>query len=150
MALYVSIAARRRRTVVIAVLTGVIALALGWLIGRQQVPSIDERVVAIEARAADIATGVERLDIEYEQVLAGAGDTAEAGVIAPLDGLRQQLVANLEQAPWITQDERTALIDQFVELESAARRSTPLDDYRRLLLDAGTSVRTTFGVGTSG
>jgi len=146
MALYVSAGTRRRRTVVTAVVAAVVALALGWLIGRQQVPSIDERVSSVQTAAGDIATGIERLDIEYEQVLSGSGDTVDAGVIQPLDGLRTQLQSTLDRAPWLTQSARTALLDQLAEIEASARRSDPLADFQALLTGTGAAVRATFGV----
>ena len=146
MALYVSAGARRRRAIIAALVTGLIALALGWVIGRQQVPSIGERVTQVQADANDVATGIERLDIEYEQVLTGTGDTVDAGVIAPLDGLRDQLIDTMDRAPWLAQAQRSALLDQLAEIEASAKRSVPLADFRTLLTDAGTSVRATFGV----
>jgi len=146
MALYVSAGARRRRAIIAALVTGLIALALGWVIGRQQVPSIGERVTQVQADANDIATGIERLDIEYEQVLTGTGDTVDAGVIAPLDGLRDQLIDTMDRAPWLAQAQRSALLDQLAEIEASAKRSVPLADFRTLLIDAGASVRATFGV----
>jgi hypothetical protein len=146
MALYVSAGTRRRRAVVTAVVTGVVALALGWLVGRQQVPSIDERVASVHADANDVATGIERLDIEYEQVLTGAGDTVEAGVVAPLAGLREALIDAMDRAPWLAPSQRGALLDQLAEIESAAKRSVPLADLQALLVDAGAAVRSTFGV----
>jgi hypothetical protein len=146
MALYVSSTARLRRTLVMVVIAALLAFLLGWLYGRQQVPSIESRVTAVQATAADIATGVERLDIEYEQVLAG-GDSVDTGVIAPLTELRTSLVGALDDAPWIAQSTRNDLLDSFTSIESAARQSVPLDAFRALLSETGTSVRTAFGAG---
>jgi hypothetical protein len=145
MALYVSAGTRRRRAVIVAVVTGMLALALGWLVGRQQVPSVDERVASVQTDANDVATGIERLDIEYEQVLAGAGDTVDAGVVEPLAGLRDQLIDTMDRAPWLAQGQRTVLLDELAEIESAAKRSVPLAQFQALLAQAGTDVRTTFG-----
>jgi hypothetical protein len=64
MALYTSVGTRRRRAIVAIVLAAVIAFGLGWLIGRQQVPSVDQRVDDVRSAAESIATGIERLDIE--------------------------------------------------------------------------------------
>ena len=58
---------------------------------------------------ADIATGIERLDIEYEQVLTGA-DTAEGGVVEPLDGLRTDLIETMDDAPWLAPSTRSTLL----------------------------------------
>lgn len=146
MALYVSAGTRLRRAVIVAVVTGLVALTLGWLIGRQQVSSVDDRVSSVQTDAKDIATGIERLDIEYEQVLAGAGDTVEAGVVEPLDGLRTKLVDTMDRAPWLAAAQRATLLDQLADIEASAKRSVPLADFQALLAAAGGAVRSTFGV----
>ena len=146
MALYVSAGTRRRRSVIAVVVSAVLAFALGLLIGRQQVPSVDEQVRSVRTHAADIATGIERLDIEYEQVLAG-DDTAEGGVIEPLDDLRRDLQSSLDDAPWIATAVRTELLDSLAAIESGARAEVPLGDMQALLSDAGAKIRVAFGAG---
>ena len=128
MALYVSAGRRFRRTLVIAVGVGDRrASSLGWLIGRQQVPSIDDRVAERPSRTADsAATGLERLDIEYEQVLAGTDDL-DTSVLQPLDELRTDLQATMDQAPWLTAATRATLLDalslKYVSWPSTERHS---------------------------
>jgi hypothetical protein len=146
MALYVSAGTRRRRSVVAVVVSAVVAFALGLLIGRQQVPSVDEQVSRVRTHAADIATGIERLDIEYEQVLAG-DDTAQGGVIEPLDDIRRDLQSSLDDAPWIATAVRTELLDSLAAIESGARAEVPLGDMQALLSDAGAKIRAAFGAG---
>lgn len=145
MALYVSSARRLARTVTIAVAAATLAFALGWLVGNQQVPSVDERVATVKAEAADIATGVERLDIEYEQVL--TGDDSAAGVVQPLADLRSSLGASLDAAPWVARATRDDLFDRFAAVESAARAEAPLEEFQSLITDAGDAVRAAFGIG---
>jgi hypothetical protein len=145
MALYVSVGTRRRRAVVAVLVAAVVAFALGLLIGRQQVPSVDQRISDVRTSAADIATGIERLDIEYEQVLKG-GDTATGGVIQPLDDLRTTLIATLDHAPWIATSARSGLLDQLAEIESEVNANAPLDQVRASLHQAGDAVRAAFNV----
>lgn len=147
MALYISAARRRRRTVVVAVVVGVVALALGWLIGRQQVPSVDSRVAEVQADAASIAAGIERLDIEYEQVLTGASsDPVETSVVAPLDELRTQLQHTLDRAPWIATAQRAPLLDALAAARQAALDKVDLERFRTLLDAAGSEVRAALGI----
>src|SRR5262245_44615713 len=108
MALYVSRAQRTRRTVILVAAAALVAFGLGWAYGRQQVPSIDDRVAEVRAEATDAATSIERLDIEYEQAVSG-GDTVQAGVLEPLDDLRVSLQEEMDRAPWITVAQRAAL-----------------------------------------
>ncbi len=146
MALYVSAGRRQRRFILITAAVAVVALALGWIIGLQQAPSIDESVATVRAEAADLATGVERLDIEYEQVLTGGGDTVEAGVLAPLTDLRAQLQSTLESAPWVPQRDRDAALDAFAAVKSGASSKVPLEEFQALIGAAGDQVRSTFGI----
>jgi hypothetical protein len=145
MALYTSVATRRRRAVIAVVVASLLAFGVGWLLGRQQVPSVDERVADVRTAASDIATGLERLDIEYEQVLAGE-DSVEGGVLEPLDGLRADLIDQLESAPWIVSTTRSELLDSLAEVESVATSEATIDEVRAALADAAESVRTAFGV----
>lgn len=145
MALYVSVATRRRRAAFAVAVTGLLALGLGVLIGRQQVPSIDQRVADVRTAAADIATGIERLDIEYEQVLIGA-DTAEGGVIEPLDGLRTDLIQTMDDAPWLAPSTRSTLLDGLAAIDSAVTASAALDEVRAVLGSSAQQIRSAFAV----
>ena len=125
MALYISAGRRFRRTLVIAVAAAVVAFAIGWLIGHQQVPSIAERVAEVQQDGESQATGLERLGIEYEQVLAGTDDL-DSSVLQPLDDLRAELQSTMDRAPWLTSDERAALLDavsRSARTQSTACRS---------------------------
>ena len=148
MTLYISAARRQRRAIAWAVAVGLVTFALGLLLGRQQIPSIDKRVASVQAAATDIATGVERLDIEYEQALVASGvDTVTAGVVAPLDSLRVRLQRTMDDAPWLAASQRQALLDSIAELRSGALDRISLDDFRGRSDVTGELVRTSFGAG---
>jgi hypothetical protein len=145
MALYISTARRTRRTIITAVAVGLVALALGWLIGRQQVPSIDSRVDDVKVAAGDAATAIERLDIEYEQVLAGS-DSLESSVLVPLDELRTDLQATMDRAPWLGSERRATVLEAIAAVRQAATAGVPLDDLRAQLASAAAVVRTAFAL----
>ena len=152
MALYVSSARRLRRTILIASVAALVALVLGWAVGRQQVPSIDERVADVQERAADLATNLERLDIEYEQAIGSAGseaagtDTVEAGVVAPLDDLRVELQSVMDDAPWLGSPQRAALLDALAGVRSSAVDGEPAGSFADAAATAATLIRATFGI----
>ena len=151
MALYVSKAQRLRRTVIVAAVSALVASGIGWLFGRQQVPSVDSQVAAAKERGELIATGIERLDIEYEQVLGGApGETMERGVLAPLDDVRAELQRAMDDAPWITSAQRSAALDQLATVRGAAESTVALERFRSALQRAGSVIRATFGVVPAG
>ncbi len=146
MTLYVSTARRQRKAIAWAVAVGLVAFAVGLLLGRQQIPSIGERVLSVQVSAADTATGIERLDIEYEQALANTGsDTVEAGVLAPLDSLRAELQRTMDNAPWLVPAQRQALLDLMADLRAGAIEGITLDDFRMRALALGALVRSSFG-----
>lgn len=145
MALYISNARRARRTALIALAAAVLALVAGWAIGRAQVPSIDSRVDEVRAEGAQIATSVERLDIEYEQALANTGDSVKAGVLSPLDDDRVALQHTMDRAPWITSTQRSKLLDSLASVESGARGHIPLAEFRARITASGALIRTTLG-----
>ncbi len=147
MARYVSKSERLRRIVAVALACAVVAFALGWLYGRQQVPSVGDQVAAARDRATLIATGIERLDIEYQQVLSGTdGETLERGVLAPLDELRVSLQQAMDDAPWLTAAQRAAALDALATARAAAEATATQGAFTASLGRAATVVRQTFGV----
>lgn len=145
MALYVSEARRARRTFIIAVCVGVSALVIGWAVGRQQVPNITERVSEVRSDAKRIAAALERLDIEYEQVLAGK-DSLQAGVLDPVaSDVRTPLQRTLDRAPWVTAAQRASVLDVLAAVESAAKRKVSVDEFRTALRAGGQQIRTLAG-----
>ena len=145
MALYVSASRRFRRVLFIAVGVAIVAFGLGWLIGRQQVPSIDHRVEQVRTAADNAATGLERLDIEYEQVLDGTDDL-DTSVLTPLDDLRSDLQDTMDRAPWLTTDMRAAMLDALAQVRQDAADRVPLDDFSTAVENAVDVVRSTFGI----
>jgi hypothetical protein len=147
MALYISAGRRRRRAVAAAVVVGVLAFVAGLLIGRQQVPSVGDRIHSVQADAAQVATGLERLDTEYAKVLAGT-DTLAGAVLAPIDSVISTAQRALGDAQWITPQERAAVVDALTQTRASAEAKDPADVFDQHLEDTATLVRTTFGVTT--
>ena len=144
MALYISASRRFRRTLVIAVAAAAVAFAIGWLIGHQQVPSIAERVTEVQQDGESQATGLERLGIEYEQVLAGTDDL-DSSVLQPLDDLRAELQSTMDRAPWLTGEERAALLDAVSQVRQNAVDGVPLDSFTASATGAATLIRQELG-----
>ena len=144
MALYISASRRFRRTLAIACIAAIVALAVGWLIGRQQVPSVTERVTEVQAEAAREATGLERLGIEYEQVLSGTDDFTTS-VLTPLDELRADLQATMDRAPWINAEDRSVLLDAVSEARQLAVERAPLDAFTTSASAAAALVQQSLG-----
>lgn len=144
MALYISAGRRFRRTLVIVVAAAAVAFAIGWLIGHQQVPSIAERVSEVQQDGESQATGLERLGIEYEQVLTGTDDL-DSSVLQPLDDLRAELQSTMDRAPWLTSAERAALLDAVSQVRQNAVDGVPLESFTASATAAATLVRQDLG-----
>ena len=144
MALYVSAGRRFRRTVIIAAVASTIALVVGWSIGRQQAPAVIDRVAAVQDQAEEEATGLERLGIEYEQVLGGTDDL-DSSVMQPLDAVREDLQDTMDRAPWLTAARRAALLDAVSQVRQAAVDEAPLDEFNAATAAAAALVRQELG-----
>jgi hypothetical protein len=145
MALYVSARKRRTRAVIAAVVVGLLAFGVGLLVGRQQVPSVSERIHQVQDDASAVATGLERLDVEYANVLAGT-DSLDEGVLAPLDESVDEAQHALDDAPWVTSAQRSALLDALARTRESAVGGDPQDVFVSHLTDTAALVRATFGV----
>jgi hypothetical protein len=144
-ALYVSKGKRLRRAVIAVLVAGALAFLLGLLIGRQQVPSVDSRVASVQSAAANIATGLERLDVEYQKVLAGT-DSLQKAVLQPLDETVNSAQKTLNRAPWITAAQRSALLDALAATRASAAGNDPLATFEQHLTDTAALVRAAFGI----
>jgi hypothetical protein len=145
MALYISVGKRRTRAIIAAVVVGILAFGVGLLIGRQQVPSVNDRVDTVQLDAGNIATGLERLDVEYANVLAGT-DSLDEGVLKPIDETIASAQQALENAPWVTSQQRAAIVDALARTRASAESKDPAPVFDQHLADTAALVRTTFGV----
>ena len=142
MALYVSPAKRFGLTLLVCAAVAVFAAVLGWAIGRNQVPSVDERVQGVQSAAARVATDITRLDIEYPQALAGGDDGIAGSVLPPLDDELTELRQLIRRAPWLRPAQRNGVIEAVLAAKTAARNRVTPRQFRARLQDAAQSIRT--------
>jgi hypothetical protein len=112
MAVYVSLAKRRRRAAVVATATLVIGLLLGFAVGTTRTKSVDDRVQAVHTEADRIATRLVALDIEYQDSLSGGADDFDTSVTVPLAEIQADTVHLLDRAPWVGADQRGDVLDK--------------------------------------
>jgi hypothetical protein len=146
MAVYVSVARRRRRTVLWAIATLVIGLLVGFAVGTTRTKSVDDRVQSVHADADQIAARLVALDIEYRDALGGGSDDFDTSVIQPLGKIQSDAVHLLDRAAWINPDQRGEVLDELAKLVVLAKARTAADEFLAALNDAASSVRSTFGV----
>jgi hypothetical protein len=146
MAVYVSVARRRRRAALVATATLVIGLVIGFGVGTTRTKSVDDRVQSVHTDASDIAARLVALDIEYRDALGGGADGFNGSVIQPLSEIQSDTVHLLDRAPWINADQRGEVLDKIAKLTVLANDRTTGDTFLAALNDAAALVRTTFGV----
>ena len=99
MAIYVPDSTRRRRAVLLAAGCLVVGLLVGGLVGRATAPGLDDEVGDVQEQAAAAATALQRLPIEYEQLLTGDGESP-ATVNDAIDRSEAQLREAYADAIW--------------------------------------------------
>jgi hypothetical protein len=145
-ATYTSPARRRARTVAVGVTCVVLGLVGGVLIGRASVTTTAERITQVRTAGDELATRVQALTIEYEQAVAGQGDTVEGGVLDALDGIRRDAATATAAAPWLSTGERADVDGSLRSVAEAATARVEADAFAARTAAAAAVIRTTFGV----
>lgn len=99
MAIYIPDSTRRRRAVLLAAACLVGGLVVGGVVGRATARGIDDQVSEVREQAADAATALRRLPIEYEQLLAGEGESS-ATMSDAIENAQELLRAAYDDAVW--------------------------------------------------
>ena len=146
MAVYVSVARRRRRTVLWAIATLVIGLVLGFAVGATRTKSVEDRVQSVHVDADDLATRLVALDIEYRDAFGGGSDSFDASVIQPLAKIQSGTVHLLDRAAWLGPDRRGEVLDELAQIVGLAKAHTNAHEFLTGLNRAAALVRATFGV----
>ena len=123
MALYISVARRRRAAFALAFATLVIGLAIGFATGRHGAPSVASRVASVRSTFRAVAARLDNVPGEYTKAIAGK-QALKSGVLDTLDTLRKDAQSGLERAPWIPQKQRDSLLDGFAKARSDAVAKT--------------------------
>jgi hypothetical protein len=146
MAIYTSPSRRRARTLIVAAACLVIGVVGGLLIGRATVTTTGARIDDARAAGEELATRVEALTIEYEQAIAGQGDTVTGGVLDALAGIRQDATAAADDAPWLSASVRGELDASLRAVADAADAGVDPAAFAARTSATATTIRATFGV----
>ena len=146
MAIYVPPSARRRRLVLVVVTGLVVGLALGLLVGRGTAPGVDDAVDDARAQAADAATALRRLPIEYEQALSGSGGESTDTITEAIDRARAELEEAWADADWFGPAVRPPVDAALEHLEDAAADRVPAVEFEQAVEAVVEAVEGAFGV----
>jgi hypothetical protein len=146
LALYIPVSRRRRNAILLAIATLLGGLIVGFLVGRSTAITAAERTTEVRAKADTLGTRLEALTIEYEQALAGSGDTVQAGVVDALALVDADLDRLIADTPWLGQAQIDDLHTATTAVRTAAEQRVDLDEFTRVVDASATAIRATFGV----
>ena len=148
MALYVSAARRRRRTVVVGATALVVGLLLGWLIGRATGSSANDDVKARQNDAEQLVARLDGLDLEYQQTVAGgaSGSDAVKGSLDAAAAIAADTDALMARMPWVAHAERTATVQVVDGVRRAVEAGAPPEEVSAAVARADQAVRAAAGL----
>ena len=129
MALYVPAGARRRRLVLVAVVALAVGLAVGYVAGRASSPGLADDVAEVQDLAADAATALQRIPIEYEQAVVDEGGESTDTIRSALESAELQLDDAYAEAIWLTDGTRDITDPAFGALQRLVEDRVEASDF---------------------
>jgi hypothetical protein len=142
---YISLSRRRRNATIVAVATLLVGLVVGALVGRSTAVTASEAAQQVRAEGDTLGTRIEALTIEYDQAIAGTGDTVEAGVLDALDSIEADLDKLIAESPWFGVANRQSLHDAIEELRTAGVSRVDPEAFAQVAATTAARVRDAFG-----
>ena len=149
MADYVPPSRRRNRLLLVGAACLVIGLVVGVLAGRASITTTSEKVAEVRSQGDELATRVQALTIEYDQAVAGSGDTVQGGVLDALDGIDTDAAAALATAEWLSDSSRDAVLQAIGGVRAAADDRASTEAFADQTASAAAVIRDELGVPTA-
>lgn len=145
MAVYMSAARQRRRTIVIAVATLVLGLVAGLFIGRSTASDVNDALNASRDRGRSLAAALRALPLEYQQAQSG-GDENQAGIEDAVQRVARQADEAVAKAPWLGSDDHAGVTLSVGVVVDAAKRRVPSSEFENKVEMAAFTVEEVFGL----
>jgi hypothetical protein len=147
MALYVPAGRRRRNLAIALAATALVAVVIGFLIGRVTAPTVDDRVATVQADARGVIGELAATPNEYRQQQSGSSEfRGGGGVDDALTGARRSLDAAMDDAPWLGPSLRRSALDALDAVVAAERGSVPPAQYEAAVTRASDRIEQVFGI----
>jgi hypothetical protein len=152
MALYVSAARRRRRTIVVGVVALVVGLLVGWLIGRSTGSSANDEVKARQTDAEQLVARLDGLDLEYQTTATGGAGSSDAltGSLDAAKAIAADADALLGRMPWVAQAERTTTVGLVDAVRQAVELGASPAEVTAAVAKADQALRAAAGIDQPG
>ena len=142
---YIPLSRRRRNAILVAIATLLFGLVVGVVVGRSTAITAPEAAQAVRAKGDTLATRVEALTIEYDQAIAGTGDTIQGGVLDALDLVEADMNTLIAESPWLGLKQTQALRAATTALRTAAENTVDPAEFSDIAATAAALIRDTFG-----
>ncbi|MEO7371745.1 MAG: hypothetical protein ABI949_16420 [Ilumatobacteraceae bacterium] len=142
---YIPLSRRRRNATLVALATLVAGLIVGVVVGRTAAVTASEAAQQVRQRSDTLGTRIEALTIEYQQAVAGTGDTVQGGVIDALDLVDADLNKLIAGSPWLGLAQMQALHDATKAVRTAAEERISPDAFADVSAKSAATIRETFG-----
>ena len=148
MALYISAARRRRRTIVVGAAALGVGLLAGLVIGRALGSSTEDDVAARQLDAQQLIARLDGLDLEYQQT-AGGGAGGSDALQGSVDAARS-IVADtpglLAQMPWVPPAEGKNVVASVAAVANAVEGGAPPEEVSTAVAAADAALRSAAGL----
>jgi hypothetical protein len=143
---YIPLSRRRRNALLLALATLVVGLVVGVVVGRSAAVTASEAATQVRARGDTLGTRIEALTIEYDQAIAGTGDTVQRGVLDALDLVEGDMDKLIADSPWLGVAQKQGLHDAITDVRTAAVSRVDTGTFGDLAAKTAALIRETFGV----
>src|SRR5262245_33414301 len=120
---------QKRRTIAIAVVTLIIGVVFGFVVGRSTAPGVDDALADAQTRGRNLSAALQALPVEYEQAETGQAGETTAGI----DDAIQRVVTRADDAvaatPWLGPAARKAVLDAVAAVPDAANAHASVQDF---------------------
>jgi hypothetical protein len=142
---YIPLSRRRRNAALVAIVTLLVGLVVGGLVGRSTAITASEAAQDVRAKGDTLGTRIEALTIEYDQAIGGTGDTVQAGVLDALDRVNTDMDKLIDESPWLGIAQIQALHDATAAVRTAGEDRVDPDDFADIAATTAALIRNSFG-----
>ena len=142
---YIPLSRRRRNATLVALATLVVGLVVGVVVGRSAAVTASEAAKQVRARGDTLGTRIEALTIEYDQAIAGTGDTIQRGVLDALDIVEADMNKLIADSPWLGVAQKQSLHDAITDVRNAATSRVDTGTFSDVSAKTAALIRETFG-----
>jgi len=142
---YIPLSRRRRNALLLALTTLVVGLVVGVVVGRSAAVTASEAATEVRARGDTLGTRIEALTIEYDQAIAGTGDTVQRGVLDALDLVEGDMNKLIADSPWLGSGQKQGLHDAITAVRTAAASRVETGAFGDIAAKTAALIRETFG-----